>query len=42
MVEIDERIDRQQTNIDGLRTETIRILDILLNQRNQQQDNSGE
>ncbi|MDB9514970.1 hypothetical protein PN499_27595 [Kamptonema animale CS-326] len=34
-------IDRQQTNIDGLRTETIRMLDILLNQRNQQ-DNSGE
>lgn len=41
MVEIDERIDRQQTNIDGLRTETIRMLDILLNQRNQQ-DSSGE
>ena len=33
MVEIDERIDRQQTNIEGLRTETIRMLDILLNQR---------
>lgn len=34
-------IDRQQTNIDGLRTETIRMLDILLNQRDRQ-DNSGE
>jgi methyl-accepting chemotaxis protein len=33
MVEIDERIDRQQANIEGLRTETIRMLDILLNQR---------
>ncbi|MEG4347957.1 hypothetical protein QUB70_32475 [Microcoleus sp. A003_D6] len=41
MLEIEERIDRQQTNIDGLRTETVRMLDILLNQRNQQ-DNSGE
>jgi Ni,Fe-hydrogenase III large subunit len=36
-----ERMDRQQANIEGLRTETIRMLDILLNQRNQQ-DNSGE
>ncbi len=35
MVEIDERIARQQTNIEGLRTETVRMLDILLNQRNQ-------
>ncbi|MGB8688994.1 MAG: hypothetical protein WCD53_16875 [Microcoleus sp.] len=33
MVEIDERIARQQTNIEGLRTETVRMLDILLNQR---------
>jgi hypothetical protein len=33
MVEIDERIDRRQANIEGLRTETIRMLDILLNQR---------
>ena len=41
MLEIEERIDRQQTNIDGLRTETIRMLDLLLNQRNQQ-DNPGE
>jgi archaellum component FlaC len=36
-----ERMDRQQANIEGLRTETIRMLDILLNQRNQQ-GNSGE
>jgi len=28
-------IDRQQSNIEGLRIETRRILDILLNQRNQ-------
>ena len=33
MVEIDERIARQQANIEGLRTETVRMLDILLNQR---------
>ena len=36
-----ERMDRQQANIEGLRTETIRMLDILLNQRDRQ-DNSGE
>lgn len=41
MIQIEERIDRQQTNIDGLRRETMRMLDILLNQRNQE-DNSGE
>lgn len=28
-------IDRQQAEIVGLRTETVRMLDILLNQRNQ-------
>ena len=28
-------IDRHQANIEGLRTETVRMLDILLNQRNQ-------
>lgn len=33
-------IAQQQANIEGLRTETMRMLDILLNQRNQQ-DNSG-
>jgi len=30
-----QRMDRQQANIEGLRTETVRMLDILLNQRNQ-------
>jgi hypothetical protein len=30
-----ERMDRQQANIEGLRIETARMLDILLNQRNQ-------
>jgi len=30
-----QRMDRQQAEIVGLRTETVRMLDILLNQRNQ-------
>jgi len=30
-----QRMDQQQANIEGLRTETVRMLDILLNQRNQ-------
>ncbi len=34
-------IAQQQTNIDGLRRETIRMLDLLLNQQNQQ-NNSEE
>lgn len=34
-------IERQQTHIEGLRTETLRRLDLLLNQRNQQ-DNSAD
>ena len=30
-----ERMDRQQANIEGLRIETARMLDILINERNQ-------
>jgi hypothetical protein len=30
-----QRMDQQQAEIVGLRTETVRMLDILLNQRNQ-------